>query len=663
MFENSSLTPEQREAVTMRNSAVHVMAGAGSGKTTVLVERYLSHLREGAKPREILAVTFTKDAAEQMRTRLLARLEDGASAEIVESVRHTPNLATIHGFCYRVLNQFGSHLGLAPISGIVSVFDRARLFESRYRAWLRGLDEDSLRRWLGLFTATERRNAVQTICESREWNAEIAEPVTETEREIWRFVRGSLAPLLEAIRKETSDKGLYGFDDLEWYTLRLMKECPEVAARLQASTRHLLVDEFQDTSRRQWDILNLLVADHPERLFLVGDPKQSIYGFRNAEVALFLETKEAFATKGGAALELSTNFRARPALLAGINSLSRGLFSTPEIPFAPMESGREEGESGEPGSALSVVRFEDHGEIAEAVLHCGRLLDQGHRPDSIALLFRVSDRISDFQEALRSAGIPATGSRSLPLFERYDFLDIASFLKVIADPTDDRALAEFLRSPFIGLTPAQLGECMGRAGATLFERVMGDPGLAWLVSLVESGELDTERVLSTLWGSCQYWPSDAEAVTALYTGLGEGRLSVVDALERIESWKRGELSFPTKEGARAGAIRLSTVHGAKGLEFPHVCLVDNARLSPRVTAPLLLRPRRPAGIKYRFQGELVNGPDYEILKEEREAREKEESKRILYVALTRARDTLTVFLPRKPAPKGSWAAWLDDELC
>ncbi len=350
------LTPEQRAAVTLSNRPLVLVAAAGSGKTTVLVDRYLATLRAGARPGQILTVTFTNEAAAQLRERILVRLEkEKAEPTVVEGVASTGLIGTIHGFCYGILNEFGSLLGLKSIEGIVSPFDQVTVFESSYRDWLDRLPSPRLEWLLQYFSSRELRSLVKEACSKRYRFQETLNHLSnETEdATILKAFHEDIAPLLATLESSFQGKGLYTFDDLEHLALRILETSGEAKDRIRKRLRYVLVDEFQDTSRLQWRILEEVIGEEWQKLFVVGDPKQSIYGFRQADVRLFKRVADSIQVLGGELRELSINFRTTPELLSPINQVGHGLFASSPFGFSPMQSGKEEGH----GVDFSVIRF------------------------------------------------------------------------------------------------------------------------------------------------------------------------------------------------------------------------------------------------------------------------------------------------------------------
>jgi superfamily I DNA/RNA helicase len=223
-------------------------------------------------------------------------------------------------------------------------------------------------------------------------------------------------------------------------------------------------------------------------------------------------------------------------------------------------------------------------------------------------------------------------------------------------------MAALLRSPYLGYGTADLAAVTRRPGESLFEKIIAEnnPRANWIVGVVEKGTFEVKPALAALFSHSGYWPRDPAVLLALLPPLSVPGLTLSDAVERIAIWEKQDILYQSDHRSAPDAVELMTVHGAKGLEFPHVFLVDNLRRSSRQQPALLLDPSSLPGLRYRRGEETVTTPEYERLRETREAVADEESRRILYVALTRAKESLTVLLPedRSQIPRGTWGEML-----
>jgi ATP-dependent exoDNAse (exonuclease V) beta subunit len=665
-----NFTEEQAQAIRFLDRPMALVAGAGSGKTSVLVQRYLALLKRGLHPHQILAVTFTNEAAEEMRTRIVSSLrKDEADEKLVTEAQNAVYLGTIHSFCYQLLAEHGSLLGFPPMEGIVSPFLFAKHFDEEYRRWLDALPAPDLHRLLQYYSHTELRELLRQIHLNRAQFLSL--PMKQAE--LLSFLLQIGRPLFEALDETFHKKGYFTFDDLEQFAVRILRESAPTVKRLQDNFKALLIDEFQDTSRLQWEILARVLGEDWSRLFVVGDPKQSIYAFRHAEVRLFSEIIDQIRGREGMVIELAHNFRTQPKLLEDVNRLSQNLFDGADVPFFEMKAGR----IAETEKAIDVVRFaslEDAkrsdmqvAEVAAVARFVSSLKESGASPSDIALLFRMSDRMSVYAEELRRLGFRVRVKQVLSLFQSYDVLDLVQFLRSVADPLDDFATSGFLASRYVRFTFADFWQLHQRPGKTVLEKLLSEPpgNLKWYLDLLESGEISIKGCLSTLFSKTGVRPLHEEALLSLFEPLSEAGLTVYEALKSMEAWQKEEILFESSVGkTEKDAVTLLTVHGAKGLEFPHVLLVDNLRQLPRKTPLVLVKPGMPPGLRYREGEEWVETATYETLKQIQMRTDIEEARRILYVAITRAKESLTLFLPEnlEGLPKGSWAQLLAESL-
>lgn len=668
------LTEEQKIAVEVLDQPMVLSAGAGSGKTTVLVERYVALVRSGLDPASILCLTFTNEAAGELRERIvkrLAQLEIGQ--ETIDSIENSPWIGTIHSFCYTVLDTYGSLIQLPPIEEISGFFELSHLFQIHYRTWFESLEDRSLSGLLQFFSARELKEMVEKLFFEHFHFSQAVKRIEKSdfpEHKMIRRLHQLTEPLFQKITGEIHSKGAFTFSDLETLALKLFTQNAFARTKAQKQFRSLLIDEFQDTSQLQWSILQFLLDKEWKKLFVVGDPKQSIYGFRHADVSLFRNVSQQVQEKGGLVRELTLNFRTQADLLAGINRVSQTLFENASVPFSPMHHGRE--------SAGPAITFLDYSlpedadrktaqqEEVKTIVHCVQNhLRGGASPSQIALLFRNGDRLKNYQDALWEAGIPSLSQASRSLFESDEIADIANYLRAVEDPYDDFALGSFLRSAFVGLPPETLSLYRKNRDLPLITALIQQPlhSLDWFFALLERGETRVLFLLEELFTRTKHFPEFKEGFLALLEPLSKIE-TLPEAIEKLKTWENKGIQVEVGDGGSKEAVRLMTVHSAKGLEFDHVLLADCLRQMPYGVPSLLIPPDSPPGIRYKKGGDTIQSKDYEQNLEKLRHLDMEEAKRILYVALTRARETLTLVLPQnlKTLPKGSWSFLLKEAI-
>jgi ATP-dependent helicase/nuclease subunit A len=727
----SGLTDEQEAAVSRRSGELSLSAAAGSGKTSVLVERFVRAVREdGVAPGRILAITFTERAAGELRARARARLLDLGERQ---SARDTEAafVGTFHGFCARLLRAHPLAAGLDPAFAILDEGLAGRLRERAFERALEGFLEGRRREAVDLLAAYKVDRvrsivaAVHGELRSRgQRHPRLPVPVgaqqfAGEQREAvlaCTLLDELLGRFHEAYEELKERRGSLDFDDLELRAAALLSERESIRRAWSERFELLMVDEFQDTNPRQLGILRALAR---ENLFTVGDELQSIYGFRHADVRLF-RARAVELSAGGGNLALTRNFRSGAAVLAVVNAL----FATRFEGFSPLVAGRDgdeprdgepvvellltdssgwEGSERLPGGAGTTQAWRQ----AEAMFLAARvaeLVAEGRaRPGEVAVLLRATSDLEVFERALQLRGlrtIAAVGA----FWGHQQVVDLIAYLRALANPLDDLALHSALASPLAGCSSDGLALLAraARAGAmSVWEAALGVGSLAdedrlsepdaaavarfcalldeeragaqarTISNLIERGLERTryrEHVLGLDWGERRLANVHKLLRLARRFQAAEGRdlRGFLDHVEHLQRARRSEPDAPV-EGVEPDAIRLMTIHAAKGLEFPVVCVADLGR-APNVQTPELLLDGQRIGLRLvRLDGgEAVAALDYEELCAERRAREAEEEDRILYVAMTRARDRLlisgSVDFGRWPPSRRTPISWLAPAL-
>ncbi|MEP7356465.1 MAG: UvrD-helicase domain-containing protein, partial [Anaerolineales bacterium] len=489
---------------------------------------------------------------------------------------------------------------------------------------------------------------------------------------------------LASYQAEKDVRQALDFDDLEAGAVALLAQ-PDVLRRWQRQIRALLVDEFQDTNERQRQIVEALagVADGlAGRLFVVGDAKQSIYRFRGAEVSVFQRLDQAIAARGGLALSLDWTFRAHVGLVEALNEImaavwdaSSGPQRAPDVAYTPLFADRMEPRLGIGSPFIEFlvgVGDADLGRQASAQALARRLAELQAAGelvwDDTALLFRAATAFPVYESALEAAGIPFVTVAGRGFYDRPEIRDLLNLLRALASPWDDLAMTGLLRSPAFGMSDAGLYQMRWPAGWDKPQSLR----LAWSGELAELSATDCEaaararqfvdelsplvdrvpvaELLKQVLEATHY----SAILAAVEGGLrlqrnvdklladahASGLVAVAEFLERIEllqSVGAREGEAPAEAG---GALRLMTVHKAKGLEFPIVVLADAGRERPPSRERVLLSPA--AGLT--VHASRLGAPPLR----HRWARDAEktlsvaEDLRVLYVAATRAREKLIV---------------------
>jgi ATP-dependent helicase/nuclease subunit A len=708
-----ALTVEQELAASRRVGSMLLAAAAGSGKTSVLVERYVrAVLDDGLDPARILAITFTERAAWELKERIRARLQDLDRRGLARDAEASA-IGTIHGFCARLLRADPLAAGLSPSFTILEEATAARMraaaFTEALGAAMRNaapaeLDAaaaygpDRLRQIVGsAYTELRSRGQAQPALPAAP--AQGPQDALAAHALLGTLLSGYGA----AYQARKRARSAVDFDDLELLALQLLSR-PQLRARWMQWFDMLMVDEFQDTNRRQ---LALMSAIEGENLFTVGDEWQSIYGFRHAEVEIFRRREDELAD-GGASLALTRNFRSRPGIIDAVNAVFGRRFGER---FNPLVAAREPAESGRPcvEVLLTDVRGWEQQEPAqsapawrqaEARMIAERLRalvqDGGARPGEIALLLRSMTDVAVYEAALREQGLP-TCSVSAELWEAQDVQDVICGLRALANPLDELALYGMLAGPGAALSAGalwQLSRAVGDDGRRcgLWEAIcdaVDRPGglepfaaadRPRLTSFRERFDLERsgagERPLQALVrgcaAACPPEPANVRRLIALARDFEalEGRdlRGFIEHLEHLAQ-TRAALGRQASPG-EPEAVQLMSIHAAKGLEFPVVCVADLGRSGNGREAPYLLIDGERVGLRVAHLDGSAPQPafDYDQLAQARALADEQEEDRILYVAMTRAREMLLLSGAAsferwpKDAPGSAPIAWIAPAL-
>ncbi|MEP6920853.1 MAG: UvrD-helicase domain-containing protein [bacterium] len=876
------LEREQADAAYAIDRHISVTAGPGSGKTTVLVERYLHVLhKHNLSIDQIVAITFTNRAANEMRERLRERLNqflqtaEGDERRRWLAYKRTLDgavITTIHGFCARLLREFpveakvdpqfllldehraamlleavveetltefisSSHIQISRLTlgvgrgklaaalaqlyrdvrgqGIsTSVLEnKAGAFHSAETDYAVALAElsEAVKRFLAVPRKTLNQRAKQSSVSS-EWGR--LEPFLQTipspeslsdyvrAVESFRSVRPSavsnLKPYVHALDELIWEKDLGGrvpqicldlfarqyalemahlldriderlneekqrlsaldFDDLELRALDLLEQ-PAVLTRAAERYKFFLVDEFQDTNGLQRRLLEQLAFQKGRResanLFIVGDRKQSIYGFRGADVDVFRKMTETLTAAGGESRPLLLNFRSQPPLIRFFNYLFAGLFQPKddvsqeereelgyvghelsearnlkndpgplvELLITTEASGDPDDPKAEFGSrdldaeqlARRIIALVDHATVSTATVPTGIVLDgPSVNYSDIALLFRGMTNVQIYESVFRRANIPYQTVLGRGFYEREEITDLIQLLRFLDNKTDELALAAVLRSPLAGISDNALlalrcapwlkdvdaEDNQKHFGQTrpLFRALRRHAEIAFIndeehALLARAAELIRSLIgrrhhysLSDLLRFAVEQSEFTTVIAATFDGaqrlanvqrlftLAErfeqaGAHLIRDFVRYVEEFEAiGSRESEGQIDEAANAVRLMTIHQAKGLEFPVVIIPELQRFTKPMDNWFLLDRHRGLTLKVPDgRGNLIAGRTFSRLEQRHKWREEFESMRLLYVAATRAQDRLilsgtTKDLESLTRNRETWLRWIWQSL-
>jgi ATP-dependent helicase/nuclease subunit A len=614
---------------------------------------------------------FIEDGpAAHPRFRLLARDLQG-----LPQLAAAPN-AAIRGALDRVREHFLTQDGQPRAGGSIKPFSAAHCRSAD--AWRRHRDTVKA-------VAPAVKDALLAF--NRDLNAVLA-----------RGVRHMFAIALAEYRRALERHSALDFSEVLARALDLLRRMDEFAQsrfRLDRRYQHVLVDEFQDTSRAQWELISLVIKSWgegeglayegplPPSIFIVGDRKQSIYRFRDADVGVVDEAAafiEGLRPGGRPRRSIARSFRAAPELQAFVNDVFAAIEKGPPGPDAfrydeqdrfPSSEGHTDAPVG--GICLGVSVGPDPETCAEAVAaEIVRVLrdepvrdrrtglPRPARPGDVAILFRSRASHREFESALEGRGIPAYVYKGLGFFDADEIKDISALLRYLADPHSNLRAAAFLRSGFVRVSDEALARLAPNLAAALMEPAPAE--LAGTLAVDDCRVLDHTRRAFGAWRTLVDRIPPAELLdqilrdTAyLYEIRGPRMLQARENIKKIRGLVRRiqNRGYPTLariaehlDRLSAGdepnavlealdAVNLMTVHAAKGLEFPVVFLVNIAKGTGGIPPAVKLVTGGATGVPSVSVGPFVSDAD-----ERERVREREETKRLLYVALTRARDRL-----------------------
>lgn len=788
------LSEQQLLAVETVGKNVCVSAGAGSGKTRVLVERFL-HLvtHYHVSPQAILAITFTEKAANEMKRRIVDRLRGEGLEEARREVENAA-IGTIHSFAARLLREHPIEAGVDPhfsilesgeaellqertldetiesmvtapeIFNLLHVYGEKAVREGILKACRASRNsEDSFEEILKRRTLADRetferelkqglealgevrgqaevRKALFRIFEKEGFQPGDLETLVELKRkfraagrpkdEIRRFQETLLdfasflkeemtLPLREVfVRMALQFEKTYeeakrvqrvlDFDDLQLRAVKFLgsgSPTSQVLRRIyQQKFREILVDEFQDTNHLQNRLLELIRRD--SNLFVVGDFKQSIYGFRGTKVEIFLEKEKAFQTSpSGTRISLVENYRARPRLISFVNRFFECLWKEDGLPFEPLVPTRtEEGSTPRVDwlrlaqgkeESLNEVRIRE----ARTLVHYLKALvkEEGFEYREIAFLFEAMTHVHFYEQELRRAEIPYFVVSNRGFYSQPEIRDIVNFIFTLENPKRDIPLAATLRSPLFQLSDETLFWLARRAKKEARETPLVE-GLSEFESIPEISEAEKEKlrffsrtfheflgereklrvaelvekilrvtnfdlyVLKLRQGE-RRWANLRKLVEIAREMESKGPLPLGEFVRAVKGLETREVreSEAQVEAEEGNVVRLMSIHMAKGLEFPVIILPDLGRGEKTEGRHFLVSREEGFGL----EGTLTFRRNKKRLERFRSG----ESKRLFYVAMTRAKERLMLSGPQgegKPKDSfhemSSWAEWVEQVL-
>ncbi len=604
------LNPEQYRAVTTVNGPILIIAGAGSGKTRVITYRIANMLEKGIPQSQILALTFTNKAAKEMEDRIKS---------LTGKKLKNLTISTFHAFGVRILRQDIDKLGYRDNFSIYDETDRTALIKETGRELQYTTDSMDLYMIGGLFSDIK------------------------TGRKDWESANKMYEPLYNGYQEGLKLYNAVDFDDLITLPIKLFKEHPDVLERYKDRYRYIMVDEFQDTSHQQYEMMRLLSN---ENVAVVGDDDQSIYSWRGADYMNIINFEKDFPQMQE--IRLEQNYRSTGTILAAANGVIKHNTNRKD---KELWSGNGDGKPIEvyyPENEASEADF-----IAESIQ--GICAEEGRKYDDFGVLMRANTQSRALEEAFLEANIPYTMSGGTSFFERKEIKDIISYLRVTANHDDDINLLRIINTPRRGIgrvTIEAINEVAKNMELSLWgaiEAILQAPieespvsestraDLAAFVSIIENnksmlGGKGLAKKVRTMVDDINYfdyliaeYPKSEKAARFKYMNI-ESLIKSMEMwennpdnedpnlyayLNRITLLSRDDLDDGEED---KGKVNLMTIHASKGLEFPVVFIAGAEEgIIPHMRA-------------------VTEGGDAAV----------EEERRLFYVAVTRARDRLFI---------------------
>ena len=560
------LNPPQREAVTAGDGPLLVLAGAGSGKTRVIAHRiaWLLGVR-GVPPKHVLAVTFTNKAAGEMARRVEELLLPAGIG--------APVIATFHAACVRILRAHIRHIGYPPHFTIYDEDDRLSLVKE----CMRELDLTD-RTWTPA-SLVHRISAAKNQMVS----------VGDVEHAARSPREERIAQLYRRYQERLTAAAAVDFDDLLLLTVRLFDEAPEVLRWYRGLFTHVLVDEYQDTNRAQYRIIRQLTAEHGN-IYCVGDPDQSVYRWRGADIRNILDFETDFP--GTRVIRLEQNYRSTKRILAIAAAVIAHNVSRKD---KALWTENAEGERAQVYRAWD--EHEEANFVAQGILSA---CTSGTPWDDIAVFYRTNAQSRVLEDALRRGGVPYVIVGSVRFYERKEIRDALAYLRLVVNPADDVAFRRAIQAPGRGIgraTIVRLDELATREGRSLLAVAAAPP--ADVTGKPRRALEEFTALVATLARKRAGTPLPAfidevlnasgyrEDLRQERSSEAEARLENLEELIAAAEDYAGSQASPSLEGFLDGValvsdvdelpagtrgVTLMTLHSAKGLEFPLVFL-------------------------------------------------------------------------------------------
>ena len=599
---------KQQEAINSLEGRIRVIAGAGSGKTGVLTHRYAELIKKGVKPENILCVTFTNKAANEMKERIYKLVEKECKLDLI---------TTFHGFCLRILRENSYLLGWDSTFKVLDGDDQNAIIRDVYKECKIDKDEVSYKAAKDIITdfKVNKEYYLLNVFKPDGSIKRLYEDAKETCRDSFLADNNDIAKEIYFGYLYHQQKA-YGidFNDMIILTCIILSENKGVLAEWQKQLKYVMVDEFQDASLRQYQLVSML-TEKSGNLFVVGDPDQTIYSWRGAKPELLVNFDKEKKTK---TIIMNQNYRSTPNILDIANTI---------IDKNKLRVKKELFTKNPKGDKVTWAHFDGPKEEAEWIANKIKTLLKKHKPKDIVILYRMHFLSRSIEEQLIKQKIPYTIHSGTNFYERKEIKDILSYLRVLSNPKDDLSLKRIINTPTRGIgykkieelqKYANIANCSLWESCNHFIKLDKNTKLQDFVFMInylteKSKTLNLKELIKEILDKSTYGK-------LLEQNFEEERLqNVSELISSLNSFDKDitldkylqEVALLTNTDKKTrDVVTLMTIHSAKGLEFPVVFVIGMS------------------------EGQFPCTHSYDSMEEG------EEERRLAYVAYTRAKEKL-----------------------
>jgi DNA helicase-2/ATP-dependent DNA helicase PcrA len=584
----ADLTEPQRAAATHVDGPLLIIAGAGSGKTRVITRRVAYLIAQGIEPAAILAITFTNKAAGEMKHRvgqvLGRQLHDFGKLD-----QRWPTICTFHSLCLRILRHYAPAIGLPSNFTIYDSGDQTKVIK------------DALK-MLDISTTNFSPQSVHSAISNAKNQLLSAEDFA---RQAGDFYQRQVAKIYSKYQQMLKANNALDFDDLLLRTTDVYRAHPEILAELQERFKYIMIDEYQDTNHAQYVLAHALAMKY-RNMCVVGDPDQSIYAWRGADIKNILDFEQDYPD--AKIVRLEQNYRSTKTILAIASKL---IANNTQRKDKTLWTENPEGDR-----AKVVICQDEYDEAAVVTRQLQEWHESGHDWSQMAIFYRMNALSRVMEDGLRRANVPYQIARGVEFYNRKEIKDVLAYLRVIANPDDEVSLTRILNVPTRGLgdqsvhqmqtfaiaNGISLWQALGRVGEIQGVSARAANSARQFVALVEQwrqlavGSRGTDDIFADKKGIVQTLMEDVFRRSGMEAALkkahageetGEGAIENVEQLISSASEYDGgnpegsldeylsmiSLVSDSDHLKEGGAVTLMTLHAAKGLEFPVVAMI------------------------------------------------------------------------------------------